>query len=605
MLRIYFVFAFLIIQFTKVNAQEVNPEREFQLRDTVIVIADRYEVPLQHETNSRAYFNKTFIKNYANHSALQVLDLFLPSSFVFEKKIMGYGVGTDGGGAVQLRGLGGKPNTGVLVLINGHPDFMGIFGHPLPDVYGMSDIEGVEILSGPSSTVFGSNAMGGVINLKIKNDYSKMIDVKMYGGNFGTYDVGVKFSKKIGDTGFGLSYAKKGSDGHINQTTFQSSHFNGSIEHNFNENWSVAANLRYVPYTFDDPARISDPNNFGTYGKIERGMGDLVLLNNSENIKGSSQIYFNKGEHKFYDGFHSKDFSYGASVYQQYIVNENFHIAAGGDLIYYGGEQVSQNKNYDFTSSGIYGLALYSVNEKLNMKFGLRYQHHSLGINNISPSAGISYSPVIQLRFFANYQTGFRVPTIRDLYLFPVSNPDLQQEEVQSFETGFEYFVSYNASVKLSFYRNDVSNIILPVFNPASQPPVKYQNSGNAIQNGMESTINYFMNSHLNLQLSYSYLETGDLSAFNPKHQLKYLVGFTDRQFSLSFYGKYVDGLYAENYHKNSIPDYNLLNLSADYDFGYFNANIKIQNILNREYFVLPDYKAPGRHFLFGINFSI
>jgi hypothetical protein len=85
---------------------------------------------------------------------------------------MGYGVGSAGSGSINIRGQGGRPNTGLLVLINGHPDFMGLFGHPLPDVYGTDDISQVDVLSGPASTVFGSQAMAGVVNIKSTPDFS-------------------------------------------------------------------------------------------------------------------------------------------------------------------------------------------------------------------------------------------------------------------------------------------------------------------------------------------------------------------------------------------------------------------------------------------------
>ena len=596
---------FFIIILMCVTVFGQSLENEYSLRDTVVVIADRYEISLKHETNTRTLFNQSIISNYSNHSALQVLDLFMPSSFVQEKKIMGYGVGSDGGGSIQLRGLGGKPNTGVLVLINGHPDFMGIFGHSLPDVYGMNDIESVEVLSGPSSTVFGSNAMGGVINLKLRNDYSRLLNVNFQVGSYGTYSMGLKFAKKLGETGFAFSYNKEGSQGHIDQTNFQSSQFNGHIEHKINNIWNLSTNFRYVPYSFDDPARTDDPNNFGTYGRIYRGMGDMILYNNGEVLKGSTQIYVNAGEHEFYDGFHSKDFSYGASVYQQYLLNSDLSLAMGGDLIQYGGKQIDVSENYDFTTYGIYGLAMYSPLQNLNMKMGFRYQHHSLGIDNVSPTAGISYSPVYSLRFFANYQTGFRIPTIRDLYLLPVSNANLSEEKVNSIEAGLEYFISYNASLKLSFYRNDVEGIILPVYNPVPPPPLKFQNSVDAIQKGFETTFNYAMNSFTNIQLSYSFLEPGELTAFNPKHQIKYLLSFRFDNFESSIYGKYIDQLFTDNFSRASVPDYFLLNINAAYNFKYFVLSLKMQNVLDKQYFYLPGYSAPGRYLIIGMNFSI
>jgi hypothetical protein len=70
--------------------------------------------------------------------------------------------------------LGGNPTTGVLMLIDGHPQFMGIMGHPLPDSYVASDVERVEVIRGPASILYGTNAMGGVINIITKSKTPKV-----------------------------------------------------------------------------------------------------------------------------------------------------------------------------------------------------------------------------------------------------------------------------------------------------------------------------------------------------------------------------------------------------------------------------------------------
>jgi outer membrane receptor for ferrienterochelin and colicin len=61
------------------------------------------------------------------------------------------------------------------MLIDGHPQFMGIMGHPLPDSYVASDAERVEVIRGPASILYGTNAMGGVINIITKSRQKKVL----------------------------------------------------------------------------------------------------------------------------------------------------------------------------------------------------------------------------------------------------------------------------------------------------------------------------------------------------------------------------------------------------------------------------------------------
>ena len=182
---------------TIIASESDDSLKVYDSQDTIVVVADRYQLPLKNLTYTHQVIPANIVSTYGTHSALELVDMSFPSAFTLDKKVIGYGVGPDGGGSVNIRGQGGKPNSGLLVLINGHPDIMGLFGHPLPDVYGIDEIDQVEILAGPTSTVFGSNAMGGVINIKTRPNYTKWFRFSAEGGSFNTYNLGL--SLKIGD----------------------------------------------------------------------------------------------------------------------------------------------------------------------------------------------------------------------------------------------------------------------------------------------------------------------------------------------------------------------------------------------------------------------
>jgi iron complex outermembrane receptor protein len=604
----------MIIPVLLFAAEHDDSLRVYESQDTIVVVADRYKLPLKDMTYTHQIIPGNLVKTYATHSALELVDMAFPSAFTLDKKVIGYGVGPVGGGSINIRGQGGKPNSGLLVLINGHPDIMGLFGHPLPDVYGVDDMEQVEILAGPASTVFGSNAMGGVINMKTRPDYAKWLRFSAEGGSFNTYNLGLSLNTTLNDWGFFISTRHNKTDGHIDQTGFESYRIQGGLEYKFDPVWSLFIEGRYVPYNFDDPSRDdNDPAGLGTYGKIKRSTGEIILENNTETLSGSTQLYGNWGHHQFYDGFDGRDYTYGFSSYQQWHTSDDLNFSAGFDLINYGGKAeneltppgVVNDEEQNLKSAGLYILGFYRGLKKFNFKFGARYQQISLPEQNISPVLGITYSIIPQFQLYTNYQNGFRYPTINELYIFPPRNPDLVAENLNSIEIGLRYYWSSKNSIRLSYYYNDVKNIIQLIPNTPPPPPFRYENSEKAIQHGVESQLHMSLTNNLALQINYSYLDPDQITAYNPKHQFKYALIYQWHLLQVSAYGRYVDALYADNNHNDRLPDYHVLNMRIGVTLNQWDIYLKLRNVLDRLYYVEPDYPAPRFFMLAGVNLGL
>ncbi len=615
-MRSFFILL-MMFSFTFASNHAMDSLKVYNSQDSIVIIANRYSASLKNSADSYQIIPGKILEVMSSHSVLEAVDLMSPSAYVLDKKVMGYGVGTAGAGALNLRGLGGQPNTGVLVLLNGHPDVMGIFGHPLPDVYGNSDIYQAEVLTGASSTIFGSHAMGGVVNLTTLPLYRQTFKTNIEIGSFNTQRLDMSVARQWNKSGFFATYSLKQSDGHIKQTDFKSRHYQAGWQYQINANWNLSLQGRYVPYSFDDPSRgETDKLGIHRFGKIRRGTGELILANKDSRLTGSTQFYTNFGRHEFYDGFQANDFTYGLSSYQHFIFNEKMQFAGGIDVMRFGGKAknrfaflpngkpVVNTDLHQMDSFGGYVVGFYTPFRMLHLKGGIRYQYNTLALSTISPMFGIALRPYPQFKLYASYGNGFRTPTLMELYLFPSANSDLKNENVNNYESGMEYTWFGRLSWRVAAFYNQIENIIQAVqINPPT-PVMKFLNSGNANQWGWETQIRYRFINPAYIQLSYAFLEADQLTAFNPRQQVKYMFAYTKSMVGVFLYGKFIHELYAANNNQQPLSDYNVVSGTVRLGSNNLNLYLKVLNILDRRYEVLPGYPAPGRQMRFGLRFN-
>ena len=130
----------------------------------VVVTGTRNKTDIRHLPLTVTVLDRPSIEYSFTPSLLPVLTEQVPGFFSTSRGVMGYGVSDGSAGNISVRGLSGGSGQ-VMVLIDGHPQYMGMFGHPISDAYQSLMAEQVEVLRGPASVLYGSNAMGGVVNI--------------------------------------------------------------------------------------------------------------------------------------------------------------------------------------------------------------------------------------------------------------------------------------------------------------------------------------------------------------------------------------------------------------------------------------------------------
>ena len=130
----------------------------------VVVTGTRVPVPRDVIPVPITVVHRSTIEQDEATALLPVLMQQVPGLFVTSRGVAGYGVSGGSAGGINMRGFSGGSGQ-VLILIDGHPQYAPVYGHHVADAYIASDAERVEVSRGAASILYGSNAMGGAINI--------------------------------------------------------------------------------------------------------------------------------------------------------------------------------------------------------------------------------------------------------------------------------------------------------------------------------------------------------------------------------------------------------------------------------------------------------
>jgi outer membrane cobalamin receptor len=578
--------------------------------DEVIITGSKTSVNRNNVPLTVSVVSKEKIENSSESALLPVLSEQVPGLFVTERGITGFGVSTGSAGQISVRDIGGSPNTQVLVLLDGNPQFMGIMGHPLPDAYIASDVEKVEIIRGPASTLYGTNAMGGVINIitkeQIENGFKANARL-MYGSyNTQKYMVNGGFKKK------GLSvFASINHDqtnGHRDSSDFKKNNGYFRVGYDINNNFRITGDVSLANFEGTDPG--PEGGKAGNTYDITRGMGAVALDNKFNKTSGSLRFFYNFGEHNISDGFHSIDKNYGIILYQAFNLFKGNTITIGTDYKKYGG--IAENvkaMNGDgmvFGDTTVYEMAGYvyvqqELFTKLTLNAGFRLEHNSVFGNEPVPTGGLAYHLASTTTLKASVSKGFRSPTIRELYLWTPANTNLQPERMMNYEIGvLQNLFKNKVSIELTLFKANGDNLIQTVMGSTGP---KNENTGEFSNTGVEFSGTFKPTNMFTLNATYSYISMEEPIIAAPEQQLNLSGTYKLNRFSLNLSVQHIHNLYTQVTPQEVKNSYTLLNSRVSYLINrYIDVFIKGENLTNKKYYINYGYPMPGIIVFAGLN---
>lgn len=596
----------------------------------VVVTGTRNETDVRHLSQTVSVVNRSKIDQALQPSLLPVLTEQIPGLFVTSRGVMGYGVSGGAAGSISLRGLSGG-TARLMVMIDGHPQYAGIFGHPIADAYQSFLAERVEVLRGPASVLYGSNAMGGVINIvtrKMQEDGVKT-NLRAGYGSWNTLETELTNRIRKGRFSSVVSGSYNRTDGHRADMGFEQYGGYAKMGYEVTDNWNLRGDVNVTHFNASYPGPVDAPLLDGDQ-RITRGMTSFAVENRYEKTSGAVSFFYNWGDHWINDGytpsegetpqddrFLSHDDMMGVSLYQSARFFKGNRITVGFDWFRYGGrawnEYVSGEQagtTSDLVDKHEDELAGYidfrqDIGSWLTFNVGLRADHHSrIGLKWV-PQAGLAFHLPHAIELKASASKGFRYPILREMYMFPPQNPDLQPESMWNYELAFsQRLMEGRLTYGVNLFYIDGKNLIQTLPNPNGSGMLN-QNSGEIENTGVEIQAAYRINRHWSVDGNYSFLHMENPVIAAPEHKLYAGANFSHGRWNVSTGVQYIEGLYTSVGENENKENFVLWNLRASFRAcKWLDIWARGENLLAQEYEINAGYPMPGATIMAGFNLS-
>ena len=592
----------------------------------VVVTGTRNAVDVRHLPMTVTVISREALTKQHQTSILPTVMQQVPGLFVTSRSMMGYGASTGAAGGISLRGISGGTGQ-LMVLIDGHPQYQGIYGHPISDSYQTLMAERVEVLRGPASVLYGSNAMGGVMNIVTRQAHQDGIstNVNLGAGSWGT--VQAEASNQVHSGKFSSTIAAQygRTDNHRPNMGFEQYGGYLNLGYDLNENWKASLSGNVTHWNASNPGAESQLKLENDQW-ITRGEVSATLSNNYGCTSGALSVYSNFGRHKINDGynaeggtpqtdlFRSKDAVSGVSLYQSAQLFEGNRTTVGVDYQHiYGrayytnretGEVVNtQQRQMQSCHSHANDIAGYvdfrqDLTEWLTIDAGLRYDHHSVAGSEWIPQGGIVVRPIATGEVKAMVSKGFRRANPKEMYLYKSANEELEPERLWNYELSWRHRLDggLNYGVNLFYIKGD--NMIQTI-------NMKNVNTGEIENYGAELEVKYPICPSFTINGNASYLHMKNKIVAAPEATCYLGIDYHHDKWLATLGAQYVNHLYTAVGDNETKKNFCLLDASVTYAATKaLSLWVRGENLLAQKYEINLGYPMPRATFMGGVSVS-
>lgn len=642
-----FVLALAILPFNVYSQEEQEKEKvsASSIQHEIVVTATRLETPAREIASSVTVLTREKLEQSKKATVIEALQEVLGVSIIQN--------GPPGAAAsVFIRGANSEH---TLILMDGvelndpiSPSRSFDLAHLTLD-----NVERIEILRGPQSTLYGSDALGGVVNIITKKGQGKpKFSLSSVAGSYGTiitsagingstkrmqYSLGTSYFRSDGFSAASANYeGNEEKDGYRNLTIW------GRLGFRLSDNLDVDLILRTLNTQIDidnaGGAQGDDPNNVQDYNAlfIKAEIRNLMLNNRWELKLGLSLVDYDRQHENPTDEAHLLDSDNGFFKSKLFKIDwqNNFFLHETNTFtlgIDYQREQGESEYNSDgiwgpFSSifpsrrAHVTGFYLQDQIRLANQFFatvGLRLDDHSqFGSALTYRFAPAFFIEATQTKFRATYGTAFKSPSLYQLYapgtlLGPIGNAELNPEKSIGWDIGVEQqLLGEKVLLAVTYFYNDYKDLINFDFLQG------YINIGKAESKGTEILIQARPFDDMSFNATYTRTEAKDKDTDTdllrrPKQKFSASLNYNFQKkanINLTFIriGEQDDMDFSTwPSTRLTLPSYSLLNAAVSFNFtSNFQIFFRMDNIFNEEYEMVKGYGTPGFSVYGGVNLT-
>ncbi|AFH50003.1 Iron complex outermembrane recepter protein [Ignavibacterium album JCM 16511] len=611
--------------------------------DNIVVTATKFEIDARYSPNRIEIITSNQINNSNGN---RLADILNNSPAVYIKS---YG-STASLKTISLNGLGAEH---TLILINGVKINSFQNGQIDLSLIPKENIERIEIANNGISSIYGSEAVGGVVNIITKNSNHNLFDntINVTGnagyGSFNTSRFGVSLSSRTDEFNFGVYYSNEKSDGNFDY------YFNNGLERILKKRENAAYNLQdaginsqlifnsknrlifYSAYSFQNkqvpgietgtpPSKTEQKDkNWNNIISLENYFTERLILKTNFNFQNNLMNYEIKPVIQSY----YKNLVTSISP-ELNIKLSDYDILTGYSFTYADLKSNEvENKSRRYQHALFISGSNYVIND-LKLFASFRVDHFSdLKKNAFTSRLGFNFKPLekIALNLRANVGNNFRAPTFNDLYWKESGNPNLKPERSFNFETGFLGLFELLIPIQFDFsftYINAKDKIIwLPQRNFLWSP----------VNVGSSETKNFLLNLSYNQKIS-EQLELRFNSGINfinskktnesfqgdptkdkyfpylPLQSIKLGVMIDYKNFGIHLFYTHTGKRFSDFENKKSMNQFNILDGNITFDLSMLGTKtslkFEVNNITNTDYQTISGYPMPLRNYFITLSIN-